>query len=165
MIKPVALSVAALAAMLPMAAVARDNLGVFESWGAFRDPGVPRCYAIAEPDDAAKNPEYAPFASIGYWPRRNIRGQLHIRLSRNIRKGSTITLTLLGRRYTLTGGGADAWAENQRIDAAIVAALRSAPEMTVTATDRKGRGFADSYVLRGAATAMDAAALGCAKLR
>jgi len=30
-------------------AQARDSLGVFESWGAFRDPSVPRCYAIAEP--------------------------------------------------------------------------------------------------------------------
>lgn len=28
-------------------AVARDSLGVFGTWGAFRDPGVPRCYAIA----------------------------------------------------------------------------------------------------------------------
>ncbi len=51
------------------------------------------------------------------------------------------------------------------MDAAIVAAMRSAGGMTVTARARDGRGFSDSYSLAGAATAMDAATVGCAKLR
>ena len=42
------LSLACLAlACLAVPAAARDSLGVFGSWGAFRDPQVPRCYAIA----------------------------------------------------------------------------------------------------------------------
>ena len=35
-----------LALASPLAA--RDSLGVFGQWGAFRDPDVPRCYAIAK---------------------------------------------------------------------------------------------------------------------
>ncbi len=31
-------------------AAAKDSLGVFSDWGAFRDPSVPRCYAIAMPE-------------------------------------------------------------------------------------------------------------------
>jgi hypothetical protein len=37
--------------------------------------------------------------------------------------------------------------------------------MSVQTRDARGRGFADTYALRGAATAIDAAALGCARLR
>ena len=43
--------------------------------------------------------------------------------------------------------------------------MRSAREMVVQARDTRGRGFTNSYALTGAATAMDAAALGCAQLR
>ena len=40
------LSLLALASPL----AAKDSLGVFGDWGAFRDPAVPRCYAIAAAD-------------------------------------------------------------------------------------------------------------------
>jgi hypothetical protein len=43
--------------------------------------------------------------------------------------------------------------------------MRSAPSMTVSARDALGRGFANTYQLAGAATAMDAASIGCAQLR
>ena len=66
---------------------------------------------------------------------------------------------------TLTGGGGDAWAVDRRMDAAIVAAMRSAGSMTVSARDSAGRGFSNSWTLAGAASAMDAATLGCARLR
>ena len=43
--------------------------------------------------------------------------------------------------------------------------MRSASSMSVSSVGANGRAFADSYALRGAATAIDAAALGCARLR
>ena len=49
--------------------------------------------------------------------------------------------------------------------AAIVAAMRSAREMTVSARDAAGRGFSNTWQLTGAATALDAAAVGCAAIR
>jgi hypothetical protein len=51
------------------------------------------------------------------------------------------------------------------MDAAIVAAMRSAPGMWISAHDAKGRSFGNGYQLDGAATAMDAATVGCARLR
>jgi hypothetical protein len=144
---------------------ARDSLGVFDNWGAFRDPQVPRCYAIAMPDRVAGKRQYRPFASIGYWPRRGVRGQFHLRLSRALDKDAAITLTIGIRRFVLTGGGGDAWARDRRMDAAIIAALRSAREMTVSAQGADGRPVRDTYDLKGAATALDAAALGCAGRR
>lgn len=148
---------------LAVPVAAKDSLGVFGEWGAFRDPEVPRCYAIAAAENEAR--DHAPFASVGTWPRRQVRGQVHLRLSRTLAPSATISLNVGGRRFALTGGGADAWARDRTMDAAIVAAMRSAAAMSVTARDRAGRRFTDRYGLDGAATAMDAATVGCARIR
>lgn len=155
-------AIALIAALVP-AVHARDSLGVFDDWGAFRDPQVPRCYAIAQPDEVRGTRQYRPFASIGYWPRRGVRGQFHLRLSRATAKGRAVTLTIGIRRFRLTGGGGDAWAKDKTMDAAIIAAMRSAPEMSASSEDVRGNTIRDLYLLKGAATAMDAAALGCAR--
>lgn len=131
---------------------ARDNLGVFGRWAAFRDARPLRCYAIAEPILAVpKSARWRPFASVASWPGQ-VRNQLHFRLREARPAGSRATLQVGRQRFSLVVGGADAWAPDARTDAAIVAAMRSADRMTI------GR---DKYILHGAATAIDAAALGC----
>lgn len=153
------------AALSAVPASARDSLGVYSGWAAFRDPLVPRCYAIAMAEPSRLKRDYQPYADIGTWPRRGLRGQVHFRLSRKLAANARITLSLGGERFELTGGGGDAWAADRRMDAAIVAAMRSARAMTVSARDAAGRRFSNTYVLAGAASAMDAAAIGCARLR
>ncbi|MFN4112988.1 MAG: hypothetical protein ACK4GD_03490 [Sphingomonadaceae bacterium] len=152
-------------ALLAAPLAARDSLGVFSTWGAFRDPQVPRCYAIAQAAPSTMQRDYQPYASVGTWPRRNIRGQVHFRLSRKIAAEPRIQLVISGKRFAMTGGGGDAWAPNRATDAAIVAAMRSAGSMAISATDSRGRRFSNSYDLAGAATALDAATMGCARLR
>ncbi|MEP2549142.1 MAG: invasion associated locus B family protein, partial [Qipengyuania citrea] len=76
---------------------------------------------------------------------------------------SSITVAIGGKRFELTGGGGDAWARDRTMDAAIVAAMRSADRMVIRATDTRGRRFSNTYSLAGAATAMDAATLACAR--
>jgi hypothetical protein len=139
-------------------------LGVFGEWAAFRDPAVPRCYAIAMAAPSALQRDFQPYAAVGTWPRRQVRGQVHFRLSRRLQPGAPIVLTLGGARFTLRGGGGDAWAVDRRMDAGIVAAMRSAREMTVSAKGADGRGFSNTWQLAGAATAMDAATVACARL-
>ena len=162
-------ALALLSLATPLAA--KDSLGVFGEWGAFRDPGVPRCYAIATAEDEPRSStrrsprQHAPFASIGTWPKRHVRGQVHVRLSRDIAQAAAISLSVGGQRFQLTGSGGDAWAKDRRMDAAIVAAMRSTGSMSVSARDRSGRRFTDRYSLDGAATAMDAATVGCARIR
>lgn len=148
--------------------LARESLGIFGSWGAFVDPqaaGGPRCYAIAMAAPSSLQRDYQPYATVGTWPRQQVRGQVHIRLSRRLMPGAPITLIISGQRYALVGGGGDAWAADRRMDAAIVAAMRSAGSMTIAARDASGRNFTNTWSLDGAATAMDAAAVGCARLR
>lgn len=156
------------AVLLSSPAVARDSLGMFGSWGAFTDrqaPGGPRCYAIAMAAPSALKRDYQPYATVGIWPRQQVRGQVHFRLSRKLMPNAPITLFLSGQRFRLVGGGGDAWAADKRMDAAIVAAMRAAGEMIISARGADGRGFTNSWSLDGAATAMDAAAVGCARLR
>lgn len=145
-------------------ASARDSLGIFEGWGAFRDVGTPRCHAIAQPV-VRRNQTPKGFAAVGTWPRQRVRGQVHFRLSRIHASRAPVLLSVGDRRFTLVAGQADAWASGPRDDAAIIAAMRSASSMSVQTTAADGRAFADTYALRGAATAIDAAALGCARLR
>ena len=80
---------AALSALLLVASplAAKDSLGVFSQWGAFRDPSVPRCYAIAMAERNDRAHDYQPYAAVGTWPRRAIRNQLHLRLSHKVAAG------------------------------------------------------------------------------
>jgi hypothetical protein len=150
-------------ALVGGAAEARDSLGVYGGWGAFRDGTPHRCYAIAAPESGAGgNGRWKPFASVAHWPDAGIRGQLHIRLSTAVRGqsikggGAPLVLKIDGALFPLLAGGADAWAPSAAADAAIVAAMRSGHLMSVGAND---------YALKGAASAIDAAALGCARGR
>lgn len=147
-----------------MPAFARDSLGVWNEWGAFRDPAVPRCYAIAMAAAGGRNRELVPFMTVGTWPRRNVRGEVHWRLSHRIAPGSKVTATLDGESFVVMAAEASAWAQDRRMDAAILAKLRSAPALTIAGKGRDGRTFRDTYPLRGAASALDAATLGCAGL-
>jgi hypothetical protein len=149
---------------LPVAAQ-RQSLGIFGQWGAFREAEGNRCFAIAEPQSQRQRLEWKPFASVGYWPGRNAKGQVHFRLSRMKRPGSVLILRIDDRTFQLVGGGINAWAPDARSDGEIVAAMRSGIGMTLETRSERGGLIRDSYQLRGAATAIDAAAIACARRR
>jgi hypothetical protein len=134
-------------ALLATPALARDALGMFGGW------------------PSTKQRDYQPYADVAWWPRQAVRGQVHFRLSRKLKPGAPIVLSIGGQRLNLAGGGGDAWAADKRMDAAVIAAMRSAGEMTVNARGADGTGFSNTWQLDGAATAMDAAAVGCAQVR
>ena len=153
-----------LAALLGVAAPAlaqRERLGTWSFWGAFQENE--RCYAIAEPFQAPAADGWRPFASVGFWPSRRLSGQVHVRLSREKRPGSAVLLRVGGRTFQLAAGGRDAWAADPRADAEIVAAMRSGLEMSVETRSTRGALVRDLYRLRGAPTAIDAAAIACTR--
>lgn len=156
MIRFVALAALLLAAPL----AARDSLGVYDGWAAFKDDKPHRCYAIAKAQGSAP-----AHATISTWPDRKVRGALHLVLSRDIADKSAVRLAVGGKRFTLVAKDRNAWAKDARDDAAIIAALRSASRMSVSASSTKGGTFTDRYALAGAATAMDAATVACAQRR
>ena len=150
-------------AAFPLAAHAKTSLGVFDTWGAFRDGE--RCYAIAIPQTTGRSALDGAFVSVGTWPGRKVRGQLHIRLSRETPRGARTRLRIGSRSFTLKGSGRDVWAQDAAMDAAIRAAMRSAERLRVSSVSRTGRAFSDTVSLDGAASALDAATLACARRR
>ncbi len=158
--RPALIALSLLVISAPVAA--RDSLGVFGEWAAFRDPEVPRCYAIAAMQRGS-NAAATGYASVAIWPRRSVRGQVHFHLSRTLASNGIVTLTVGRQSFTLVGGGNNAWAKDAAMDAAIVSAMRSAAAMQVRARSADGRRFTDRYDLSGVATALDAATVGCAR--
>lgn len=142
-------------------AAQQQSLGIFGNWGVFQEKA--RCYAISEPDNRRQAGPARAFASIGYWPEKHRTGQLHVRLGGAKRTGSAVLLRIEGRSWQLVAGGADAWAADARADAEIVAAMRRGQLMTIETRSERGQRIRDIYRLRGAATAIDAAAIACAR--
>lgn len=158
--KAVLFVVLSLGLVEPVAAQ-RQAIGTFGGWGAFREPA--RCFAIAQPTYGPTPRGWQPFASVSAWPGRGVRDQVHFRLSRQKRPGSAILLRIDDRTFQLVGGGVDAWAPGPAADAEIAAAMRMGVNMTVQTRTVRGGRMRDHYQLRGAATAIDAAAIACAR--
>ncbi len=156
MIRLIALAAITLSAPL----AARDSLGVYDGWAAFKDASPARCYAIAK---AQGNPSAPAYATVSNWPDRKVRGALHLVLSRDVAEKATVRLAVGDKRFTLVAKGRNAWAKDVRDDASIIAALRGASRMSVSASSARGGTFTDRYALAGVATAMDAATVGCAR--
>ena len=150
----------ALALSLAAPVGAREAIGIYKGWGAFRDARPLRCYAIAQPQVTGGRSR--GWASVATWPNRSLRGSLHVRLSRERDRSARVTLSVGERRFALVANGNDAWAADAPSDRAIVAALRGGRSMSIEAVGVGGQPFADTYALAGAATAIDAAALACA---
>jgi hypothetical protein len=142
-------------------AAERQVVGIFSQWGAFQEKD--RCFAIARPDRGAGGSEAEAFASVAYRADRKAGGQVHFRLGRDMRTGSAILLRIDDDTFQLVGAAANAWAPDARADAAIVAAMRRGIGMTIESRSTSGGPIREAYRLRGAATAIDAAAIACAR--
>jgi hypothetical protein len=143
------------------AGAAPEAQGIFFGWGAFRGGG--RCWAVAEPEGSARGGRSQPYLMLSWIPAKRVRGQVAIRFARPKRPGSAVLLHVDERTFLLVGGGANAWAPDARADGAIVAAMRTGVVLSVETRSETGGAMRDVYRLRGAASAVDAAAIACAR--
>jgi hypothetical protein len=154
------------AALCATTVPARDTVAVFRDWGVFRDGGADRpdrCYAIAQPPPINDAASRGAFAAVSSFPAKRLRGQVSLRLSRGHGDGAPVTLSIGDAAFVLTGDGRTVWAKDRMEDALIVRAMRSGSSMSVATIGPHGGAYADVYRLRGAASAIDAAMLACAK--
>lgn len=147
----------------------RQAIGVWERWGAIRDAGPPRrCFALAQPviqgtSGAVGTDRRGGFASVAARVDGTRRQAVFVRFTTLRQPGTPITLGIGERRFALRGDARGARAPDQATDRAIVAAMRGGRSMSVSGIATGGRPFADTYVLTGAATAIDAASIACAR--
>ena len=103
-----------------------------------------------------------PFAGFAF--RRGGTGQrlFYVHLGRPARAGSSVIASIGSAPFLLGGNGEWAWSRTVGQQAAILDAARYGTALRVEYRDSSGRRTVDHYALGGAATAIDAAAAGCA---
>lgn len=133
-------------------------------WIAVENDDGRSCAAIARAELIAPRGRDQARVSFSFDRGGPRQGELHVRLSRPARQGSSVLLDIGGRKFQLVGRGADAWSRGPSQEAAIIAALRGANDMRVRFRGSRS-GYTDRYLLAGAPTAIDAAAASCSRPR
>lgn len=147
-------------ALLTGPAEAQRLLHAGANWAALeRLPGI--CEAVGRAELVVPRGQPQARATFAFTRDGRRRGELHLILSRTARPGADALLTIGADSFLLLTRGQSAWSRGPRQEAAIIAALRRAGEMRVRAQGVGGR-VSDRYLLAGAPTAIDAAAISCA---
>jgi hypothetical protein len=147
--------------LLPAAASARGAV-VFAGGGwAAIDRGA-ACEALSRSEKIVGKGKVQPAAGFAFTPDHRRWGEFHAQLSRVSRAGSSVILHMGDQPFLLVSRGDQAWSRGPAQEQAIIAAARDGGEMRVEARDQAGVRFIDPYVLKGAPTAIDAAAARCA---
>jgi hypothetical protein len=128
-------------------------------WAALERQGG-LCEAVGRSELVAPSGRVQARAAFAFSRDRKRRGELHLILSRPARPGSEALLTIGTQSFLLLTRGQSAWSRGPAQEQAIIAALRRSGEMRVRAQGVGGR-ISDRYLLAGAPTAIDAAALAC----
>lgn len=129
-------------------------------WAALERPGG-LCEAVARSERVSPPGLPQPRAAFAFTRDGRRRGELHLLFARPVRPGAAAVLSIGTESFLLVTRGTGAWSRGPAQEAAIIAAVRRSAEMRVRAQGRDGR-ISDRYLLGGAPTAIDAAALGCA---
>jgi hypothetical protein len=141
------------------AALAQRLLHAGPHWAALERKGG-QCEAVGRSELVATPSRVQARAAFAFSRDGRRRGELHLVLSRPARPGSEALLTIGGQSFLLLTRGQSAWSRGPAQEQAIIAALRRSGEMRVRAQGVGGR-ISDRYLLAGAPTAIDAAALAC----
>jgi len=126
---------------------ARETVGTFATWAAFCDEPN-KCFAISR---AAERTNH-PFLSVAVTG-STLRVQAHLG-----RRARAAKLMIGDATFALSVTGEEAVAD-PRTSRGIVAAIRDGESATVIGTSERGGRFRHHYVLAGAPSAIDAAAV------
>ncbi len=154
---------AGLAALLALGAgeaQAQRLLHAGAFWAALERPGG-ICEAVSRSEIVAAPGRPQPRAAFAFSRDGKRRGELHVLFARPVRPGAAAVLSVGAENFLLVTRGTSAWSRGPVQEAAIIAAVRRSAEMRVRAQGQGGR-ISDRYILGGAPTAIDAAALACA---
>ena len=139
----------------------RHSAGIFFSWGAFVEAAPRRCFAIARPPAFRGTAAASPFVSVSFSAARP--GEVHARLRQAPRAGSSVLLRIDGRSFPLAARGRDAWLADPQASSSVLGLMRTGRTLAVESRSAAGGRMRDLYPLRGAAGAIDAAAVACAR--
>ena len=163
--------IAVLAVLLAPSAVAlaQEDVGTFKYWTTFtqNDPDGKMCFIASQPQDKkysqpinGRDPVFFMVTSI---PAKGIRNEVSTIIGYPFAPGSEVTVDVDGTKYkmfTSETQGDTAWAVADQ-QAALVEAMKSGHQMSVTAQSKRGTVTTDVYSLSGVTAALDKAASEC----
>ena len=126
---------------------ARETVGTFATWAAFCDEPK-KCFAISEPAERTNHP-FLSVAILG----SGLSVQAHLG-----RPSRAAKLVIGEAEFPLTVSGGEAEAD-PRASRRIVAAIREGENATIVGASARGGRFRHHYLLAGAPSAIDAAAV------
>lgn len=126
---------------------ARETIGTFATWAAFCDEPK-KCFAISEPVERRGGP-FLAVAILGN------RASVQVHVGRPVR---AVSITIGDARFDLSAANENAVADTPT-SRRIVAAMRDGEALTVIATGTGGGRIRHHYMLAGAPSAIDAAAV------
>ncbi|UUR07522.1 hypothetical protein [Sphingomonas glaciei] len=129
-------------------------------WAAIERSGAV-CEAVSRSEIVASPGRPQARAVFAFSRDGKRRGELHLIFARPVRPGAAAVLSVGAESFLLVTRGTSAWSRGPAQEAAIIAAIRRSAEMRVRAQGQGGR-ISDRYLLGGAPTAIDAAAIACA---
>ena len=140
---------------------ARTSVGIFSRWGAFVETDPKKCFAVVRPPAFSGPAQASPFVSVSFGGHGGER--VYARLRAAPAQGSVVLLRIDKRSLPMRASGEGAYFEDPQLEAAAVRMMRTGEAMAVEIRSASGRYLRDSYPLRGAASAIDAAAIACAR--
>lgn len=166
--------VATLAACLSVPALAQaqeaDSFkAAFKAWGHHQGTDPKECWAVSVPKEQVNTKDGRVVAVrrgetllfVFFRPTANVKGQVTFTGGYPFAAGSTVSLDIDGKSYTMITDGEWAWPATPNDDAKIVTSMKRGA--TATLTGRSGRGTVtkDVFSLSGFTAAHDAAEKDC----
>jgi hypothetical protein len=145
----------ALALLAASPAQARDSLGLFGDWGAFRQRGS--CYATTASASDVQGRKAPAYLTVTLWA-GNRSPQVMIGLGTNAKSAK---LSASGQGFTPSVRGDAAWMPDSRGDGLLIAALSASSSATVSMISPRNNRLTDRYSLKGFNEAWQAVQRGC----
>lgn len=153
------------AGLSPPAFAQQKYLGEFKDWFAYREDQGPRrtCYiaSIPKKETGKYTSRGETFILVTHRPGDSKRDVFELRAGYTYKKQSKVTLNIDGNVTKLVPVGASAWAETDKIDRVLAAAMAKGRQMIVTGFSARGTKTTDTYSLAGFTAAYRAIGRAC----
>jgi hypothetical protein len=136
-------------------AQARDSLGLFGDWGAFRQRGS--CYVTTASASDVQGRKAPAYLTVTLWA-GNRSPQVMIGLGTNAKSAK---LSTGGQGFTPNVRGDAAWMPDSQGDGLLIAALSASSAATVSMVSPRNNRLTDRYSLKGFNEAWQAVQRGC----
>ncbi|MEM1371054.1 MAG: invasion associated locus B family protein [Pseudomonadota bacterium] len=146
-------------------AQAATRINSYRDWSLFshEEPQRKICFVASQPKEmepaAAKRD--AVFFYISSWPKDGVKSEISVRMGYPIKPGSTVKITVGGKRFELFAKDDNAFVANPQDELRLISAMKAGSLMKVGATSARGTATTDNYSLMGISAALKGLATTC----